>query len=74
MISDHLKKIKRNSTSGLERSNYLRLDANERNLPFEKKILEKFKDEVSNFTVQAYPKNKNIIIKSIFYFFRFVSY
>jgi|TARA_B100001093_G_scaffold71799_1_gene62368 histidinol-phosphate aminotransferase len=62
MISDHLKKIKRNSTSGLERSNYLRLDANERNLPFEKKILEKFKDEVSNFTVQAYPKNKNIII------------
>ena len=62
MISDHLKKIKRINTSNFERSKYLRLDANERSLPFEKKVLKKFKEEVNNFTVQAYPKNNNKIL------------
>ena len=62
MISYHLKKIKRINTSNFERSKYLRLDANERSLPFEKKVLKKFKEEVNNFTVQAYPKNNNKIL------------
>ena len=57
MPNKHLKKINRNSNSNydFDRSKYLRLDRNERTIPFSKKILRDLKKNISNTTIQSYP-------------------
>jgi len=55
MPNKHLKKINRNSNYDFDRSKYLRLDRNERTIPFSKKILRDLKKNISNITIQSYP-------------------
>ena len=42
MFNKHLKKINRISNYNFDRSKYLRLDRNERTIPFNKKVLNEF--------------------------------
>jgi len=55
MINTHFKKIYRTSNYNFDRSKYLRLDRNERTIPFNKKILKDLKNYISNSIVQSYP-------------------
>ena len=59
MLNKHLKKIKRTSNYIFDRSKYLRLDRNERTIPFSKKILNELKKYVFSNSIQSYPVEKN---------------
>lgn len=61
MINSHLKKINRTSNYNFDRSNYLRLDRNERTIPFSKKTLEEFKKNISSDIIQSYPMEINTL-------------
>ena len=65
MIKTQLINIKRSIQENIDRSSYLRLDANERVIPFEKKLLKKVKERVNSFSVQSYPKNNTKILNTI---------
>ena len=65
MIKTQLINIKRSIQENIDRSSYLRLDANERVIPFEKKLLKKVKERVNSFSVPIYPKNNTKILNTI---------
>ena len=48
MYQKHLTKITRTAQYNLDRSSFLRLDANERVIPFSKNILSKLKKIITN--------------------------
>ena len=63
-----LKKIHRSNQDLLDRSKYLRLDKNERVIPFEQKFLTFLKKKIGTFNLSAYPntnKIKKLIAKKI---------
>ena len=63
MISNHLYKIKRTSNYDfLNRKKFIRLDRNERNFPFSKKVLKELKKTIGNYSLQAYPADKKKLI------------
>ena len=65
MIKKHLKKIQRTNQYNFNRSNYLRLDANERNLKFSNQIISKLKKYLNNNLIQSYPSHPENLIKKI---------
>ena len=66
MISRHLYKIKRTSNYDfLNRSTFLRLDRNERNFPFPKKVIKDLKKFITNYSLQAYPADKQTLVSKI---------
>ena len=66
MIAPHLYKIKRTSNYDfLNRNTFLRLDRNERNFPFSKKIIKDLKKVITNYSLQSYPGNKKKLIDKI---------
>ena len=62
MYKKYLKNIKRISPTNYDRSKFLRLDKNERNFPFSKKIIGNIKKLVSSEILQTYQSNtKNLV-------------
>lgn len=59
MLNKHLKKINRTSNYNFDRSRYLRLDRNERTIPFNSKILSDIKKNISSNIIQSYPMEIN---------------
>ena len=55
MFKNNLQKVNRVSNYRFNRSGYLRLDGNERNFDFTKNQIQKFKNCLSSFLLQAYP-------------------
>ena len=55
MLKKYLNRIKRTPHYNFDRSKYLRLDKNERIIPFNKKILIKLKKIISSSIIQSYP-------------------
>ena len=76
MKKNWLKKVLRHQLVDIDRSNYLRLDKNERVIEFEKKFLDYLKKRINTHTISAYPdlyrlkkiigKNSKISPDSIF--------
>lgn len=67
MKKNWLKKVLRHQLVDIDRSNYLRLDKNERVIEFEKKFLDYLKKRINTHTISAYPdlyKLKKIIGKN----------
>lgn len=65
MYLNHLKKISRTSQYDFDRSNYLRLDANERVIPFKTKEIENIKKIITSELIQSYPPSNKSLIKLI---------
>lgn len=68
LMKNWLKKIHRTNTENFDRSKYLRLDKNERVIPFEKKFLKFLKKKIDTFNLSAYPniaRIKKLIAKKI---------
>jgi len=68
LMKNWLKKIHRSNQDLLDRSKYLRLDKNERVIPFEKKFLKFLQKKIGTFNLSAYPntdKIKKLIAKKI---------
>ena len=65
MIKNHIKTITRDFNINFDRSKYLRLDSNERVIPFSKKVLLGLKKNILNNIVQSYPKDKKKILQLI---------
>ena len=65
MHKKHLQNISRTSQYKLDRSTFLRLDANERVIPFKKKVIKDLKNIVSNNILQSYPSEPKNLIKKI---------
>ncbi len=55
MFDKRLLKIDRDSKYDFNKSNYLRLDANERVIPFSKKDISFIKNKINNYYIQSYP-------------------
>ena len=54
LMKSWLKKIHRSNQDLLDRSKYLRLDKNERVIPFEQKFLKFLKKKIGTFNLSAY--------------------
>ena len=66
MIKTSLDSIFRDTGyQNIKRNLYKRLDRNERNYPFDKKILSKLKKKITDYNLQAYPDQKLELIKKI---------
>ena len=68
LMKNWLKKIHRSNQDIFDRSKYLRLDKNERVIPFEQKFLKFLKKKIGTFNLSAYPntnKIKKLIAKKI---------
>lgn len=68
LMKNWLKKIHRSNQDLLDRSKYLRLDKNERVVPFEKKFLSFLKKKINTYNLSAYPNTyriKKLIAKKI---------
>lgn len=65
MFEKRLLKIKRDSSYNFDKSKYLRLDANERVIPFSKKDLGAIKKLINDYKLQSYPTNRFPIVKLI---------
>ena len=65
MYKRHLVKIFRTSQYNYDRSFFLRLDANERVIPFKKKTLIDIKKIINNNILQSYPSNPKKLIDLI---------
>ena len=65
MYQKHLTKITRTAQYNFDRSSFLRLDANERVIPFSKNILSKLKKIITNNILQSYPINPKKVINLI---------
>ena len=67
-MSNRLEKIYRAEPERIDRSKYLRLDKNERIIPFEKIFLHFLKNKINSYNLSAYPniiRIKKIIAKKI---------
>lgn len=60
LMKNWLKKIHRSNPEFIDRSKYLRLDKNERVIPFEKKFLKFLKGKINTFNLSAYPSTNKI--------------
>ena len=58
MFISRLKKIKREDVYNFNRSDYLRLDANERLVNFSEKDLKQIRKLITNYNLQAYPTQR----------------
>ena len=68
MSKSWLKNLKREKSQNFDRSNYLRLDKNERIIHFDKIFLNTLKKKLNTFQISSYPnieKIKNLISKSL---------
>ena len=65
MFHKHLKNIKRTSQYNFDRTHFLRMDANERVKPFEKKIISNLKGIINNNILQSYPTTPQNLINLI---------
>ena len=65
MEQKHLKKISRTSQYSYDREPFLRLDANERVIPFKGKIVSDLKKIITNNVLQSYPTSSENLIKLI---------
>lgn len=65
MFNKHLKKIDRTSYYNFDRSKYLRLDRNERTIPFNEKVLKDLKNNIFSNTIQSYPMEVDKLKKLI---------
>jgi histidinol-phosphate aminotransferase len=68
LMKNWIKKIQRSKPDFIDRSKYLRLDKNERVIPFEKKFIKFLKKKINTFNLSAYPaiqKIKKLIAKKI---------
>ena len=65
MIKSHLSKINRTSQYNRDRSSFLRLDANERVIPFNKKTVNDLKRIINNNILQSYPSNPKKLVSLI---------
>ena len=65
MLDNFIKIVERENLFNFNRSNYLRLDANERVAPFNKKDLINLKKLISNYNIQAYPTKRNQVVDKI---------
>ena len=57
MFKSHLEKISRTSSRLHNRKNFLRLDKNERVIPFDQKTIKSIQKLVTNDILQIYPEN-----------------
>ena len=58
MYLKKLSKITRDDKYNFDKSQFLRLDANERVIPFSKKDLKFIRSLIDNYTLQSYPTNR----------------
>ena len=65
MFDRSLLKIKRDSKYNFDKSSYLRLDANERVIPFSKKDLNFIKKKIYDSEIQSYPSYRLPVVKII---------
>ena len=65
MFNSYLRKISRISNYDIDRSLYLRLDANERTIAFTKKDISRLKKIIQSDILQSYPSAKSKLIKLI---------
>jgi histidinol-phosphate aminotransferase len=65
MINTRLQKIKRDNNYNFDRSNFLRLDANERIIDFTKKEIKNIKKTINSYNIQSYPIKRNHIQNQI---------
>ena len=66
MFQSHLKKINRSSYYDFKkRIKFHRLDRNERNSLFEKKVIKSLQNKITNFSLQAYPSETKKLKKNI---------
>lgn len=65
MLLQHLKNLNRISQTNYDRTKFLRLDKNERNSPFSKKIIKDIKNLVSSETLQTYQSNTKKLVNYI---------
>ena len=65
MFNKRFFKIKRDSSYNFEKKNFLRLDANERTIPFTSTDLKMIKKSINDYVIQAYPTNRAIVTKLI---------
>ena len=65
MIRSHIKNIFRDSEVNIDRSKYLRLDANERTIDFSQNQLLNLKKCITNNSIQSYPKDKKKVLELI---------
>ena len=65
MFNSYLQKISRVSNYSINRESYLRMDANERIIPFKKNHLNKLKTFISSNLLQSYPSTKKNLISLI---------
>ncbi len=64
-FNKNLINLKRDSDYNFNRSNFLRLDRNERVIPYKKKDLKKVSKIISDYFLQAYPSYKVDLLKKI---------
>ena len=64
-FNKNLLKILRDDDYNFDRSKFLRLDRNERVIPYEKKDLDNIKEIVNDYFLQAYPSYKGDLLRSI---------
>ena len=65
MLLQHLKNLNRISQTNYDRTKFLRLDKNERNSPFSKKVIKDIKNLVSSETLQTYQSNTQKLVNYI---------
>jgi histidinol-phosphate aminotransferase len=65
MFEKRLLKIERLNNYNIDKSKFLRLDANERVIPFSKKDLNFLKKKVNNTNLQSYPTNRQSLVDII---------
>lgn len=65
MFNNYLQKISRISNYNINREMYLRLDSNERIIPFKKKDMKKLNKFISSDLLQSYPSTKEKLIRLI---------
>lgn len=62
MVNEHIKSVNRIFDIGEDRDGYLRLDRNERSIPYSKKITSKIISSISPDDLVSYPCQKNLYV------------
>ena len=65
MFDRRFLKIKRDSSYNFEKKIFLRLDANERIIPFSKTDLSAIKKNINDYIIQSYPTNRDTVTRLI---------
>ena len=65
MLNKHLKNINRTSQYNVDRTHFLRMDANERIKPFGKKIISNLREIIDDNILQSYPTTSQKLINLI---------